>query len=177
MLKRLCLAFVVASCSAGSFASSGPYLGGSLGLIDTTSTTPGVFRGVPATAFAGYGATINKNIYLGGEVLATLGTFNVTNATTSIGGLKTTYGYGASVIPGLYVSESSMIFARVGIVRSRFSDLSETVTGGQVGLGLQTTVTQNWDLRGEYDYTKYSSVHNLNPQTDAFNLGLIYKID
>lgn len=177
MFKKVCLAVALATCSTVSFANGAPYVGGSLGVIDTTSTTPGVFRGVPATVFGGYGASINRNIYLGGEVLATLGTFNITNATTAIGGLKTSYGYGASIIPGIYVSESSMVFGRVGVVRSRFSDLSETVTGGQVGLGMQTTVSQNWDLRGEYDYTKYSSVHNLNPQTDAFNLGLIYKID
>jgi opacity protein-like surface antigen len=51
-------------------------------------------------------------------------------------------------------------------------------SGAQLGLGLQTNVTQNVDARFEYDYTAYNSVSGLkSPTQDAFHLGLIYKFD
>jgi len=80
------------------------------------------------------------------------------------------------------LSDHTMAYARLGVVRTRFSDTSSTQTGGQFGVGMQTTVTQNVDLRGEYVYTAYSSFNNSissisSPRSDAFNLGLIYKFD
>ncbi len=38
-------------------------------------------------------------------------------------------------------------YGRLGVVRSRFSDQSNNATGWQVGLGGQTNLAQNWDLR------------------------------
>lgn len=177
MFKKLCVAVVLATSSTIAFASGTPYLGASVGINDTSTSAGGIYRGVPATISAGYGAAVNKNIYLGGEVLGTLGIGTLNNTTYGASSLRTTYGYGASFIPGVLLSDNTMVFARAGIVRSRFSDASVTATGGQVGLGMQTNVMQNWDLRGEYDYTKYDSVNNMNPHTDLFNVGLVYKIN
>ena len=62
----------------------------------------------------------------------------------------------------------------------------KTLTGGQIGVGLQTTLTQNVDLRGEYDFTSYKSgnfntgigvTNKISPRSDSFNLGLVYKFD
>jgi opacity protein-like surface antigen len=101
--------------------------------------------------------------------------------------LKNKYGYGLSFIPGLMLSDHTMIYARAGVVRTRFEDSvsgyknRKTLTGGQVGLGLQTSLTQNVDLRGEYDFTTYGSQTidgtKIKPRTDTFTLGLIYKFD
>ena len=52
------------------------------------------------------------------------------------------------------------------------------VKGAQFGLGLQTSVTQNMDVRGEYAYTDYANVGSVrSPRADEYTLGLVYKID
>jgi opacity protein-like surface antigen len=139
---------------------------------------PGYFRGIPFNVFAGYGGAINPNFYLAGEVFATLATAEISDHNN----LKTSYGYGVSVLPGLMLSDHTFGFVRAGLVRTRFPDAGGTETGGLFGAGLQTTVTQNIDVRAEYDYSFYSSFDNVydkisSPSSDAFNLSLIYKFD
>ncbi len=178
MYKKLLIASaILATSSTVALASGAPYLGASLGVVDNTANT-GSFRGMPLTINGGYGATVNQSIYLGGELFGVLGTSTLDKHTTrSNPSLKTTYGYGVSFIPGYMLSDHTMAYARVGVVKTHFSNIDDTATGGQVGLGLQTSVTQNWDVRGEYDYTKYRRINGVSPQSDAFNLGLVYKFE
>lgn len=180
MFKKVLIASaILASTIGAALANPAPYVGASIGVIANTSSNggngqPANYRGVPVNLFAGYGGIVNQNIYLAGELTGTLGTGEL----NSNNGIKTTYGYGASFIPGVMLSDHTMAFARAGVVRTRFSQVSEMSTGGQVGLGLQTSLTQNVDLRGEYDYTAYRSVGGIgSPRQDAFNLGLAYKFD
>lgn len=192
MVKKILLATaIMAATTNAALAYSTPYLGASVGIATNTSSSvatgtinnavqysPANFRGVPFSVFAGYGGIINQNFYLAGEVFGTVGTAEIANNNN----LKTTYGYGASVLPGVMLSDHTLAFARAGLVRTRFNNGNNTQTGGQIGLGLQTCVTQNVDLRGEYDFTAYRSFNNAigrvsSPRQDAVNLGLIYKFD
>lgn len=192
MLKKFLFASaVVALTSSVAVANPAPYVGAGLGINTITShnvatgsvknvvsSQPGNFRGVPFNVFAGYGGVVSQSFYLAGELTGTVGTATL----SSHSGLKTTYGYGASIIPGVMLSDHTLAFVRAGVVETRFSDVNKTRAGGQVGLGLQTSVTQNVDIRGEYDYTSYRSFNNAigrvsSPTSDAFNLGLVYKID
>jgi outer membrane immunogenic protein len=192
MLKKFLLASAIVSVTSSiAVANPAPYIGAGLGIVTNTSSSvanskvgttilsqPGNFRGVPFNLFAGYGGVVSQTIYLAGEVFGTVGTGEISNSNE----LKTTYGYGASVIPGVLLSDHTLAFVRAGLVRTRFSSANSTRTGGQIGLGLQTCVTQNVDVRGEYDYTSYGSFNNSignvsSPRSDAFNLGLIYKFD
>ncbi len=192
MLKKTFLISSILAATTGiAFANAAPYVGGGLGIITNTTssfptarsgshiyTQPGNFRGVPFNVFAGFGGVVSQQLYLGGELFGTIGTAEISNNQ----GLKTSYGYGASLIPGFMLSNYTMAFLRAGVIRTRFSDVGDTQTGGQVGLGLQTTVTQNVDVRGEYDYSSYGSFNNnigkiSSPTSDAFNLGIIYKFD
>jgi opacity protein-like surface antigen len=172
MFKKLLMASVLATTSTVALANGAPYLGASVGVVDNTSSQ-GSFRGIPLTISGGYGAIVNQNVYLAGEVFGVLGTATLNNNAT-INSVKTTHGYGVSFIPGLMLSDHTMTYARVGLVKSRFTTAGKTVTGGQIGLGLQTSVTQNWDLRGEYDYTGYNKFNGISVKADAFNLGLVY---
>jgi len=179
MIKKILLGSVVLALTTGaSFASPAPYVGAGLGVTVNTSKNFGYYRGVPFNVFAGYGGVVNQNFYLAGEVAATVGTAEISNSSN---GLKTSYGYGASVLPGFMLSDHTLAFARAGVVRSRFSNPGTTVTGGQFGLGLQTTLAQNIDLRGEYDFTAYRSINrsglSSSPRSDAANLALVYKIE
>lgn len=176
MFKKLLVASaILATSSTIAMASGAPYLGASLGVVDNTAQS-GSFRGVPLTVNAGYGATIDQSIYLAGEVFGTIGTSSLDN-NPNTKNIKSTYGYGISFIPGVMVTDHTMTYLRVGAVKTRFNSLGKTATGGQLGLGLQTSLTQNWDLRGEYDYTKYRRVSGTSPKADAFNLGLVYKFE
>jgi len=178
MFKKLLVASaILAATSSVALAAGAPYLGAGLGIVDNTSSV-GNFRGVPLTVNAGYGATVNQSLYLGGELFGVIGTSSLdTNAKAGYKSIKTTYGYGLSFIPGIMVSDHTMTYARLGVVKSRFTHYSKTVTGGQLGLGMQTSLTQNWDLRGEYDYTKYNKFSGVSAKADAFNVGLVYKFE
>lgn len=174
MFKKLLIASALLAVTGSAFAAS-PYVGGSVGVNTNTATTVN-FRGVPFTAFGGYGGLVTQSIYLAGELAGTVGT-----ATLENNGLQSTYGYAASIVPGVMLADRTLAFARAGVVRTHFrpSSLgSKTVTGGELGLGLQTGLTQNLDLRGEYDYVAYRSFSGLSTvRADQFNLGLLYKFD
>lgn len=190
MFKKTLLASVIIALTSGAYAGCpAPYVGAGVGIDNNTSSDvntstfpfvaqPGYFRGVPFSLFAGYGGQFNQNFYLGGEVFWKVGTAEFSDNN----GMKTSYGYGASLLPGIMLSENTFAFARVGVIKNRFTDADDTRTGGQVGLGLQTNVTQNIDVRGEYVYTSYSSFNNKygrikSPTTDSYNLAVIYKFD
>jgi opacity protein-like surface antigen len=192
MLKKILIASSILVVTTGiAAANPAPYVGASLGITANTSSStaygthdgailsaPSNFRGVPFSIFAGYGGVINENYYLAGELTGTVVAADISNNN----GLKTNYGYGASILPGVMLSDHTLAFARAGVVRTRFSNADTTQTGGQFGLGLQTTLTQNVDVRGEYDYTAYSSLNNSmgrisSPRSDAATVALIYKFD
>ena len=191
MLKKILLSTAIASLTSMSFANClSPYVGASIGIDTNTSssvpvsnvpvtvTQPGNYRGMPFTVFAGYGGQINQNFNLLGEVFWKIGTADISNHDR----LKTSYAYGVSVLPGVLLSESTVGYVRLGIVRTQFTDANSTRTGAQLGAGLQTNVTQNVDVRGEYDYYSYSSFNGNvgrygSPTTDSFSVALIYKFD
>jgi opacity protein-like surface antigen len=177
MLKKLlAIGSIVAATTNVAFATGAPYVGVSTGLVVNTSQFLN-YRGMPGTVFAGYGADLGQGFYLAGEVEGTIGTATVTD-----NGLKTTYNYGISILPGVLISDHTMGFARLGVVRSRFTPSGEnnsTITGVAIGVGLQTSLTQNWDLRGEYTFISNQNISGVSgkPHTDETTLGLIYKFD
>ncbi len=175
MFKKLIVATAILAASSSIYASGSPYVGGSLGLINNSSNGGHTsYRGIDGNVSLGYGATIAPNFYLAGEAFVVPGSISIadTNAT------KTTWGVGASIIPGVKFSDKTIGYARVGVIDSHFSSQDENAVGGQVGLGMQTNVCQNWDVRGEYVYTKYKDVGWVSsPNSDAFNVGLVYKFE
>lgn len=174
--KLLVTTAVLAMSSSIAMASSAPYLGASVGIANN-SYSGGNYRGLTTQLSGGYGAIINQSFYIAGELFANLFTITMNNNSFA-NNMRSTYGYGASVIPGLMISNHTMGYLRAGVVQTRFSKLNSTGTGGQFGLGLQTSVTQNWDLRGEYDYVSYGNIaHGISPNSDQFNVGVVYKFE
>ncbi|OAI48973.1 hypothetical protein AYO45_03800 [Gammaproteobacteria bacterium SCGC AG-212-F23] len=184
MIKKI-LASTVCFLTSAGIACAAPYLGVSASEKTNTSTNSN-FRGMVGTVSLGYGSIINQNFYFGGELFADLGTGTITDNTSLVRpgvnstSVKTTVGYGGSLLPGLMFSEHTMGFLRLSLLQDRFSSAHSTVTGGQAGVGLQTNVTQCWDLRGEYDYTGFKTVPGNGTGTtrsDQFMLGLVYKFE
>src|SRR3990167_958431 len=99
MFKKVLLATILMTSTIGvAVASPAPYVGASVGVAVNSSNhgitnQPGYFRGVPVSAFAGYGGPVDQNFYLAGEIGGTAGTGEFTNKN----GLKTTYGYSISL--------------------------------------------------------------------------------
>lgn len=174
MFKKLILvSAILAVTSSVALANPAPYVGGSIGInSNSVKNVSGHSRSIPLSGFAGYGGLVNQNIYLGGEVFGTVAAKKFNG-----NGLQSRYSFGASVIPGVMITDHTMAFARAGVVRTRFKGEDKGRNGAQIGLGVQTSLTSNVDLRGEYDYTRYRSVHNYKPQANAFTVGLVYKFD
>lgn len=180
MFKKLLIASSLLVASTGvALANPAPYVGASLGVVVNTpnNSWAGSYRGVPLNLFAGYGGIVTENFYLAGELQGTVGTPEISGN----GWLRSSYGFGASILPGLMLCDQTLLFARLGVVNTHFSKFDRNATGGEFGLGMQTSLTQNVDLRGEYDFSAYRSVSrdglSTNPRSDQFTVGLVYKFD
>lgn len=193
MLKKfikISTLFIIATGIAAAYTA--PYLGASLGVVNNSENksgngvtgTFGSYRGVPVNVFFGYGGLLGQTAYLAGEFGATAGTANISNNDD----LKSSYGFNAGILPGIMLNDMTMAYARVGFVYSRFPNAANNSTwrsGGQFGLGLQTSVSQNIDVRGEYDFVAYESknetasgvTYSVAPRSDQVNFGLVYKFD
>lgn len=180
MFKKIVLtSAIILSATQVAFANEcpAPYIGIGTGVtVNTSSGTLGNFRGVPGTLIGGYGGAMN-NFYLAGEFDITPGTAEL----TSNGSLRSTYAYNLSVLPGIMMSDHTFAFGRLGYDRTRFSNVNVLKSGVMLGLGLQTGIMQNIDIRGEYDYISFGSISRTDvsgtPRTDAVNLALIYKFN
>ena len=169
MFKKIVLASAIyVGCANMSFAGT-PYVGGSLGWSLSPESS-----GPIGTAFGGYGVRLeqNKRIYLGGELNATAGYY--TRYIMS-------YSFGASFIPGVMITDNTMLYTRLGIstgfTHYHYSDSnwsekhnSRLKTNGLYGLGLQTSLDERWDLRGEYTATT-------SYKTGEYSVGLVYKFN
>jgi len=165
MLKKLFVASaILAASTTVAFANGVPYVGAGLGIKSTNGA-----RYMPINVFAGYGAIVSPGLYVAGELGADLTSVNLSNTSS----LKTTHGLGVSVIPGVMLSDNTMLYGRLGIIRSKFS--TRYANGGQLGLGMETRMAQNVSVRGEYVYTSYN--RSQSPKSDQFNLGLVYKFE
>lgn len=148
-----------------------PYFGAGLGIQNASS-----YNGIVSNIFAGYGATVgeNFNYYLGAELFANIGSLPLSSSHYN----RTTYGVGISLMPGIYLNEYTIAYIRVGLENSHFSRNNSAQTGSQLGAGLQTRITNNWDVRAEYVYTGKGIINNFNvTRSNQFNMGLIYKLN
>jgi len=155
--------------------------------------------------FAGYGRYFDW-FYLAGELHAA-----TSNASTSMNfstmdtegdfanasaNFKARTTYGISIIPGVKVNDSSLLYVRAGYVRTnskasisgaagtpdsiiRFDDSNSRWTnGGMYGVGVETAVAPNVSVKAEYTYTSYNNVNTnfgrFSPSNNEFVLGLLY---
>lgn len=182
MLKKMILSSVVFALSTGAAlanpvffkAKPAPYAGAGLSFLSNggmpTVKNGTIVRNLLPNLFVGYGGVINQNFYLAGEL-------NATSATL-----------GASILPGLMISENTLLFARAGVLGAFIKStnlstgLSKTrpAIGGQFGAGIQTSITQKIDVRGEYTNWYFPSVGSSPSRsfdTNVVSASLIYKFD
>lgn len=170
MLRNVLLASIIMATSSTMTLAATPYVGGSLGVTNLGIYSSGkVQAGAIGKLFGGYGSTfgMNKNTYLGGELNIDLAHYPYNTGAA--------YGLGASFIPGIMITKYTMMYGRIGIETNRNIHSSITYFGSQLGLGLQTNLAKNWDIRGEY--VRVANVNGNVSGNSQLNLGLVYKFD
>ena len=176
MFKKLAVAATLATMSCSAFAGSF-YVGPSITLNNVTSSDAS-YRGVAPKMSLGFGDMLSSTFYMGAELNATPGSILIQNNYTSGSNenVRTTASYGADLIPGIKLNDSSMIYGRLGAVNTNFTAQDKHVWGAQAGVGIQTALSQDWDIRGEYDFTGYRSISNVgSAKSDSFAIGVIHK--
>ncbi len=187
----------------------GFYVGGQIGhdALSTWMTGPrdgGTTRtadfgdlGYSGGAFGGYGLQLG-NFYVGGELEADLGKVH-SNQEREGGGrsfvTEKQWSYGASVRGGYVVNNTALLYARVGVVQTRFNvdfargnnSLSDHYdeTGLRFGGGMEFPVADDFIVRLDYTHTSYpqfkmvtppsGEVEQFRPKDDLFRLGLLHQ--
>lgn len=168
MIKKTVTSSLILLCASSSiFAKTTTYVGAGLALGGyTNSANYGYYQqsglyGASVNVFAGKGKYVDKEekIYIGGELG---GNYSHGTGGRNAGGLN------ASVIPGLMVTDSTMIYGRLGAAASAGS--GSLLFGPVVGMGVQTNVKKNWDIRTEY--TNYTSSNS-----SQIGAALVYKLE
>lgn len=156
------------------------YIGASIGPVVNITGSPSAFQGFSGILSLGYGAFLQPNFYLAGEIfgqgIAQIKNYN--NNSTGLSG-KQTSAFGLDIIPGYMITDYVLGYIRLGVDRGHFNNTgsgNSNATGWRVGLGGQTNIYQNWDLRGEYVYNQYNNISTVGKVlSNQFNLGLVYK--
>jgi opacity protein-like surface antigen len=172
MFKKLMLsAFILTTVSQLAFAENKAYVGGSVGVTNLGYQSGKAEAGAIGKIFGGTGNTfgINRKLYLGGEVNLDLASYPNNNISSNLN-----YAVGASAIPGVMVTNNTMVYGRVGVQANKYNHGgNSTHIGNQLGLGVQTKVKTNWDARVEYiNVSNVASTHD-----SQVNLGLVYNLN
>jgi opacity protein-like surface antigen len=166
--------------------------------VNITSNATGFVGGI----LGGYGMYFNSLYYVGAEMF-----FNNSGANqssnASIGSLNYTektaagFGYGISLLPGLKVSNTALLYLRLGYngtylqANERASTSTASIYSGNnwnwqsgfnYGLGLEAAVHQNLSLRTELSHTDYNSINDsfstsFNPSNNQLMFSIIYHAD
>lgn len=150
--------------------------------------------------FVGYGQYLNDIFYVGAEAFG-----NYSDATSRHSAIST-FGrnnhevrargtWGLSVLPGVRVNDGTLAYVRLGYewtsVRATDNGFSpvlgtfnfhrtNTASGFNYGVGLETLVFENWSIRTEFNHTSYNSFNSnivrLNPSDNQFMVAGIYHI-
>jgi outer membrane immunogenic protein len=188
-------AFAVTSSAA--FAGDGAYLGGVIGRdVGVTSTTfpaPGGgtlengMSGFAGGVFGGYGFDFDQ-FNVAAEAFANYSGSDGNTTAGGAGNVKTAiqYNYGLAVLPGFKFTDETAMYGRLGFTRGAFrasgtllpASVNADLNGLQLGIGIETTLSDTLTARGEYVYNKYQSTTvggvQYSPETNQFNVGVAW---
>jgi len=135
---------------------------------------------------AGIGWTFQNHYYLAGEIFGAISSVDAKSSAGAFGSssLKARWSTGIAVIPGIKVTDSTMLYGRVGYILTQFkgsgnalgqsASKSKWKSGIQLGLGMEAMVTNNVSARLEYDWNRYGKLGGSNPTIDQVKLGVEY---
>jgi opacity protein-like surface antigen len=178
MKKFLAIAATCLLASTSAIAVGTLYFAPTL-VLETNTNENANYTGLTPRLTLGYGEQINPYFSLAGEVFGTPIVMDVKNNFGNGGmSLKTSWNYGASVLPAVNVNSEVMGYLRFGGIESHFHSIRETTPGLQLGIGLQAEVSDVFDIRGEYIYTTYRSENGIGSvKQDMYTLGFVRKFN
>jgi hypothetical protein len=168
--------FVLASTTA--LAAGTLYFAPTL-VLNTNTTANANYTDLSPRLTLGYGSQLSPYFSLAGEIFGTPATLEIQN-NFGYGGmsLKTSWDYGASILPAVNINADMMGYLRLGGIESHFHSIRTTTPGLQVGIGLQTELSETFDIRGEYIYTTYRSEASLGSvKQDMYTIGFVRKFN
>lgn len=148
--------------------------------------------------FIGYGKSLPRNFYLGGEVFVGGSSASGTSSFSTSGDtIKSTYSagtsYGFTFKPGYQLS-SSLLHLNLGYARTEFTN-KESITGGfdasastsqwasgfKYGLGFETPICKSVSLRLDYNHIDYGTYTDsttdtkISPSDNQGTFGFVYR--
>lgn len=185
-------------------AVDGVYLGGQGGVVlvnSETTTTGGTTdafdgngaKGLTGGLLLGYGQRVDASHFaVEVEGGASSADYQERKGNGDAYDMEMDYNYGISFLGGGYLTHSTLLYGRIGWMRANFDwkrtsggvtrSGSADTHGFRGGLGLQTDLSAQLSLRGEYLYTNYSEYNfgtgnetfSVTPASGTFRLGVIY---
>lgn len=155
----------------------GPYLGASAAFRINFTSLPTVYLGTEGTAYLGWSKIFYSGNYIAIEAFGgdSAKIRNYWNGARQFG-VRSSWSGGLSVLPGYMITPQVLAFLRLGAVETHILSRHKNTIGGQIGLGGETYLVDNIDMRFEYDYTNYKPISGIHkPNTCLYNLGFVYK--
>lgn len=176
--KLLASTALLLGCMSSSYAVSLYF--GAAAEFDNMMGGSASYNGFAPRALLGFGGNIFSPVYLAGEIFADEDVIDQNNTLDqNQNSVRTRFSYGGSLLPGISFDPDTVAFVRLGAVETRFNDLNLWRTGYQIGLGGQLTFFNCWTVRGEYTYSRYRNLSQLdgNLHSNSYLLSLIYDIN
>lgn len=157
-----------------------------------------------ASLFGGYGFLFRDIYYLGAEVNAGISSDDFSSSNKELvhqnfssTNYKINSSLGLSVLPGIFITNSTLLYCRLGYSNSHFkisttdsslTNMSKNLNGFRYGIGLSQAIFSNFSMRIECSSNLYQSVAshvvdsvsnttidtNITPQMTQVELGLVY---
>lgn len=180
MFKRsLVLSLLCLTCLPIAYAGYTPsfYVGPTV-MYQGISSKNIDYMGITPRLSVGFGGVVNDSfVYLGAEIFGSPKGASIHNRKDGTPGLQPKYSVGASFIPGYYLDDVMLLYARLGVIDTKFDNLDASRWGAQAGIGIEASLTRSWSVRGDYTYTSYRTVKNYigSPKASEYAIGLLYR--
>src|SRR5579862_2281150 len=140
LIKQFIMMWLLAGCATLSFADTGidwyaagkkppTFYAGPTLQYTNIYVRKFKYQGLSPRLTVGYGGMTNNVLYLAAEIFGTAVTASLKNHPAPAGSLRTSYSYGASLLPGYLLDDVWMLYARLGYITSRFVNVSKTKAG------------------------------------------------
>lgn len=160
-------------------ASASIYISGAIAYMSTKSD-PITYQGYTPKFSLGIdndcANVVPSSFYIGAEVTAMpIRSFAVNdNSPSGSTSLKQNWSYAINLHPGIFLDMVIKGYAILGLDKTNFG--AGTVSGRQIGVGLEYKISPKWAGRFNFIYTRYSSVGGVNsPKTEEVNVAAVYR--
>lgn len=171
--KILITSTLLMGCHTSVFA--GLYVGPSLN-YESISSNGLRYEGLRPMIVAGYGNVFRSWLYFAMEAFLGSKSIDINNKSGDGISLRTSYAYGGSFIPGVFLDDQILGYIRLGLISTKFTQLDIKKSGYEAGLGIEAKMIDCWNIRAEYDYVSYNSIAGLGHlKAGEYNLAVIYR--